>query len=138
MKQCRFTGLAAIAILAAWAVISGPVYGQQWPARTVRIVVPFQPGGGTDIQGRLLGKKFTESMGQTFVVDNRAGAGGMIGAEIVAKAPPDGYTLLFSTASMAVNVTLYKKLGFDPVRDLAPISLFSSAPLILVVHPSVR
>ncbi|HYH41373.1 MAG TPA: tripartite tricarboxylate transporter substrate binding protein, partial [Burkholderiales bacterium] len=92
---------------------------------------------GTDIQGRLLGKKFTESLGQSFVIDNRSGAGGNIGAELVAKAPPDGYTLLFTTASITVNVTLYKKLAFDPQRDLAPVSLFSSAPLILVVHPSV-
>jgi tripartite-type tricarboxylate transporter receptor subunit TctC len=116
-----------------------PLYApaQNWPTRPGRIVVPFQPGGGTDTQGRLLAKKFTESMGQSFVVDNRGGAGGMLGAEIVAKAPADGYTLLFSTASLAVNVTLYKKSSFDPVRDLAPVSLFSSAPLVLVVHPSV-
>src|SRR5687768_7701348 len=110
MKQCGFTAPAAVAFFALRSVSSARVYAQAWPARTGRIVVPFQPGGGTDIQGRLLGRKFTESMGQTFVVDNRAGAGGMIGAEIVAKAPADGYTLLFSTASMAVNVTLYKKL----------------------------
>ena len=99
--------------------------------------MPFPPGGGSDTQARLLAKKFTESMGQSFVVDNRSGAGGMIGAEIVAKAPPDGYTILFSTASLAVNATLYKKASFDPVKDLAPVSWFSSAPLILVVHPSV-
>jgi tripartite-type tricarboxylate transporter receptor subunit TctC len=99
--------------------------------------VPFQPGGGSDTQARLLGKKFTESMGQSFVVENRGGAGGVIGADIVAKAPPDGYTILFSTASLAVNATLYKKGNFDPIRDLAAVSWFSSAPLILVVHPSV-
>jgi tripartite-type tricarboxylate transporter receptor subunit TctC len=99
--------------------------------------VPFQPGGGTDIQGRLLAKKLSESLGQSFVVDNRGGAGGLIGAEIVAKAPADGYTMLFSTASLAVNVTLYKKIAFDPVKDLAPVSWFTSAPLVLVVHPSV-
>ncbi|MDB5862978.1 MAG: hypothetical protein JWO70_784 [Betaproteobacteria bacterium] len=110
---------------------------QSWPSRSVRIVVPFQPGGGTDIQGRLLAKKLTESMGQSFVVDNRSGAGGLIGAEIVAKAPPDGYALLFSSASLAVNATLVKKLPFDPLKDLAPVSLLSSAPLVLVVHPSV-
>ena len=98
MNQYRFTGLAEVALLAALAAISHAADAQQWPARTVRFVVPFQPGGGTDIQGRLLGRKFTESMGQTFVVDNRAGAGGMIGAEIGAKAPPDGYTLLFTSA----------------------------------------
>ena len=112
-------------------------FTQNWPVRAARIVVPFQPGGGSDTQARLLAKKFYESMGQTFVIDNRAGAGGLIGAEIVAKAPPDGYTLLFSTASLAVNATLQKRPSFDAVRDLAPVSWFSSAPLVLVVHPSV-
>jgi len=112
-------------------------HAQAWPARAVRIIVPFQPGGGTDIQGRILAKKFTESLGQSFLVDNRSGAGGLIGAELAAKAPPDGHTLLFTTASLAVNVTLYKKLAFDPLKDLAPVSLFSSAPLVLAVHPSV-
>src|SRR6476646_2457308 len=102
-----------------------------------RIIVPFQPGGGTDIQARILGKKSYESMGQTFVVDNRSGAGGTIGAEIVAQETPAGYTLLCSPASLAVNATLQKKPGFDPLKDLAPVSWFSSAPLVLVVHPSV-
>ena len=123
---------AAVALIAA--VESG---AQAWPSKTVRIVVPFGPGGGTDIQGRLLGKKFTESMGQTFVVDNRAGAAGLIGAEIVAKSPPDGYNILFTTASLAVNVSLYKKSTIDPLRDLMPVSWISSVPLVLVVHPSV-
>ena len=134
MSVPRFIAFCAAAILCGAA---SSVIAQTWPQKTVRIIVPFQPGGGTDIQGRLLGKKFTESMGQSFVIDNRSGAGGLIGAELVAKAPPDGYNLLFTTASITVNVTLYKKLAFDPVRDLAPVSLFSSAPLILVVHPSV-
>lgn len=111
--------------------------GPAWPAKSVRIVVPFPPGGGSDIQGRLFGRKFQESMGQSFVVDNRGGAGGMIGAEIVAKAPPDGYTILFMSAALAVNTALLKKMPFDPFRDLAPVSLVSSVPLILVVHPSV-
>jgi tripartite-type tricarboxylate transporter receptor subunit TctC len=119
-------------------IATGPVaQAQTWPAKPVRVVVPFGPGGGTDVQGRLLGKKFYETMGQTFVVDNRAGAGGMIGAELVAKAPPDGYTLLFTTASLAVNTSLYKKSGFDPVKELQPVSWISSVPLVLVVHPSV-
>jgi len=123
--------------VAVMTIVPVAASGQSWPQRPARIVVPFQPGGGADTQARLLGKKFTESMGQSFVVDNRGGAGGMIGAEIVAKAPPDGYTILFSTASMAVNVTLHKKASFDLVKDLAPVSMFSSAPLVLVVHPSV-
>jgi len=103
----------------------------------VRIIVPFGPGGGTDIQGRLLGKKFYESMGQTFVVDNRAGASGLIGAELVAKSPPDGYTILFTTASLSVNVSLFKKIPLDPLKELQPVSWISSVPLVLILHPSV-
>jgi tripartite-type tricarboxylate transporter receptor subunit TctC len=130
----KVIALSLLALVSAFAVVAA---AQSWPVRSARIVVPFQPGGGADIQARILGRKFYESFGQTFVVDNRSGAGGTIGAEIVAKAPPDGYTLLFSTASLAVNATLQKKPGFDPLRDLAPVSWFSSAPLVLVVHPSV-
>ncbi|HEV7392082.1 MAG TPA: tripartite tricarboxylate transporter substrate binding protein [Burkholderiales bacterium] len=139
MSKARagFERLGAVALLAVAPVFASDVSAQNYPSRAGRIVVPFQPGGGADIQARILGKKFYESLGQTFVVDNRSGAGGSIGAEIVAKAPPDGYTLLFSTASLAVNTTLQKKPGFDPVKDLAPVSWFSSAPLVLVVHPSV-
>jgi tripartite-type tricarboxylate transporter receptor subunit TctC len=118
--------------------VSGAVEAQNWPEKPVRIVVPFGPGGGTDIQGRLLGKKFYESMGQTFVVDNRGGAAGLIGAELAVKSPPDGYTVLFTTASLSVNVTLYKKsITFDALKDLAPVCWISSVPLVLVTHPSV-
>lgn len=130
-----FTRLA-LAALAAFS-ISGAI-AQTWPAKPVRIIVPFAPGGGTDIQARLLSKNFFESMGQTFVVENRAGASGIIGAELAARAPADGYTILFTTASLAVNATLYgSRVKFDPVKDLAPVSWISSTPLVLVVHPSV-
>jgi tripartite-type tricarboxylate transporter receptor subunit TctC len=127
--QC---GVAALAL-----VIGAGVQAQSWPAKPVRVIIPFAPGGGTDIQGRLLGKKFYESMGQTFVVENRTGASGLIGAEVAARAPADGYTILFTTASLAVNVSLYKKIAFDPLKDLQPVSWISSVPLVLVVHPSV-
>jgi tripartite-type tricarboxylate transporter receptor subunit TctC len=136
MLQISVRSLAAALALGA-SITAGPAVAQAWPSKSVRIVVPFGPGGGTDIQGRLLGKKFTESMGQTFVVDNRAGAAGLIGAEIVSKAPADGHTILFTTASLAVNVSLYKKIPLDPLKDLAPVSWISSVPLVLVVHPSV-
>ena len=129
---------ASCGIVAAIALAgAGPVAAQAWPAKPVRIVVPFTPGGGLDIQARLFGKKFYETLGQTFVVENRTGAGGLIGAEAVARSAPDGYTLLFSSASLAVNVSLYKKLAFDPVKDFDPVSWVSSVPLVLVVHPSV-
>jgi len=111
--------------------------GQAWPARPVRIVMPFAPGGGADLMGRLFATRFTETLGQTFVAENRAGAGGLIGAEIVARSPPDGYHVLVTTASLSVNVNLHRKLAFDPLRDLAPVSLLTSVPLVLVVHPSV-
>jgi tripartite-type tricarboxylate transporter receptor subunit TctC len=129
---------ATMALAATTLGVFGSAYGEDWPDKPVRILVPFGPGGGTDIQGRLLSKKFYESMGQTFVVDNRAGAAGLIGADLVAKSPPDGYTILFTTASLSVNVTLYKKtLAFDPVKDLVPVSWISSVPLVLIVHPTV-
>ncbi|MFN7086967.1 MAG: tripartite tricarboxylate transporter substrate binding protein [Burkholderiales bacterium] len=135
MKLRKLMGVAAAAAAALSFTAATPA--QNYPVKAVRVIVPFGAGGGTDIQGRLLGKKFYESMGQTFVIDNRPGAGGLIGAELAAKSPPDGYTILFTTASLAVNVSLYKKITFDPLKDLAPVSWVSSVPLVLVVHPSV-
>jgi tripartite-type tricarboxylate transporter receptor subunit TctC len=123
---------------AALAVAAAPdAAAQAWPAKTVRVVVAFSPGGGADISGRLLAKRYTEVWGQTFVVDNRAGAGGLVGAELVAKSPPDGYNILVTTASLAVNVHLHKKIAFDPLKDLAPVSWLASVPLMLFVHSSV-
>ena len=111
---------------------------QTWPAKPVRIIVPFAPGGSTDLQARLLAKKYTDSLGPAFVVDNRAGASGMIGTETVARAPADGYTLLFTSASLSVNTTLFaSKFKFDPLKDLAPVIWTSSVPLVLALHPSV-
>ncbi len=137
MKQQQLK-LAGAVLAAAAVVCSLPVQAQQWPNKAVRIIVPFGAGGGTDIQGRLLGQKFQQSMGQNFLVDNRAGGAGLIGAELVTKSPPDGYTILFTTASLAVNVTLLsKRLNFNPITDLVPVSWISSVPLVLVVHPSV-
>jgi len=127
-------GLAAVAALVALVV---PVHAQDYPARPIRIVLPFSPGGGTDLLARLLSKRFYEVFGQTATVDNRPGAGGNLGADIVAKSAPDGYTLLMSTASLAVNVTLYSKLPYDLRRDFIPITQVASAPLVVTVHPSV-
>ena len=113
-----------------------PAAAQQYPARPIRLIVPFAPGGGTDILARLIGQKLTESMGQQVVVDNRPGAGGNIGAELTAKAARDGYTILMVSASYAVNAALYP-LAFDPVRDLAPVTQVASVPFVLVAHPSL-
>jgi tripartite-type tricarboxylate transporter receptor subunit TctC len=114
-----------------------PGFAQDYPSRPVRIVVPFAAGGSSDTISRIIAQKLTASVGQTFVVENRPGAGGNIGMDSVAKAAPDGYTLLFAAGSLAINVSLYSKLPFDPVKDFQPIIHVCSVTGILVVHPSV-
>jgi tripartite-type tricarboxylate transporter receptor subunit TctC len=122
----------------AIALCAGGAWAQAgYPVKPVRLVVPSSPGGGTDITARLLAPKLTERLGQQVVVENRAGAGTMIGTEVVAKAAPDGYTLLMGLSTLAINPAMYKKVPFDPVRDFAPISQVITAPNMLVVHPSV-
>ncbi len=125
------------ALAASLIAACGPAHGQAYPARTARIIVPASPGGGSDMQARLLAKRFTETMGQSFVVDNRPGASGVIGTEVVARAPADGYTLLFGTAQIAVSTLLLKKKPYDMARDFAALSLVSSAAQYMSVHPSV-
>ena len=109
---------------------------QSYPAKPIRLVVPFPPGGATDILGRLFGQGLNESMGRQVIVDNRAGAGGNVGTELVAKAAPDGYTLLMVSASFSVSPSLYK-LPFDPLKDLTAVSHVANVPFVLVAHPSV-
>ncbi|MBI4193566.1 MAG: tripartite tricarboxylate transporter substrate binding protein [Betaproteobacteria bacterium] len=110
---------------------------QNYPAGPLRIVVPFTPGGGTDILARLLGQKLNEAWNQPAVVENRPGAGGTVGAAFAAKAAPDGHTMLIVPAGYAAYPSLYKRLPFDQTRDLAPVSRLASGPLVLVVHPSL-
>lgn len=110
---------------------------QQYPTKAVRFVVPFAPGGGTDIIGRVVAQALNDALGQPVVVDNRGGAGSTLGTEIVAKSPADGYTILFGNISLAFNATLYTKLRYDTIRDLAPISLSAVQPNILVIHPGL-
>ena len=111
---------------------------QGYPVKPVRVVVPFAPGGGTDVQARVLFRELNEQFRQPFIVDNRPGASGLIGAEAVVNAPADGYTILFTTATLASNATLYKgTMKFDPVKDTAPVMWVSSTPLVLIVHPGV-
>jgi tripartite-type tricarboxylate transporter receptor subunit TctC len=108
---------------------------QPYPSKPVRVVVPYPPGGPTDIVARVLFQQVAESTGQQFVIDNRAGAGGNIGAEHVAKAPADGYTVLIGTTAHAINMSLFKSLNYDVQKDLAPVSLLTQGPLVLVAHP---
>jgi tripartite-type tricarboxylate transporter receptor subunit TctC len=130
--------LAKLFLFLACGVLAGPAACQQWPDKPVRILVPFPPGGGTDIQARLLSSVFQKSMGQNFIIDNRTGAGGLIAGQLAVDSPPDGNTILFTSGSISVVVTLYaKRIKFDPLTDLAPISWLSSTPLVLSVHPSV-
>src|ERR1043165_3734378 len=125
-----------LAALAA-ALISAASVAQDWPARPVRIVVPFAPGGGTDVVGRILAARLTERLGQSFFIDNRPAGSGIIGADFVAKAPADGYTLLFAFSSLSSSAKLYAKLPYDPIADFAPVVLATTSPLVLFLHPSV-
>ena len=126
----------------AWLLVmafalGGPALAQPYPAKPVRFVVGFPPGGGTDIMARLLAAKLPEFLGQPFVVENRPGAATNIATEHVVRSAPDGYTILVTTATMAMNSSFYKKLPFDVLRDLAPVSIFSDSPNVLVVRASL-
>ena len=134
MKR-RLTELAAAALLACG--IYNTAHAQTYPTQPVRIVVPTGAGGGLDIVARLVGQKLSDAWGQRVLVDNRAGAGGTIGAELVAKAPPDGHTLALVSSSFAINASLYTKLPYDSVQDFAPVTLVVLSPLIMVVNPSL-
>ena len=138
-RRTRAALCAAAAALAGAAAHGQPTTGaaQAYPNKPIRIVVPFAPGGPNDILGRLIGQRFTESWGQQAVVENRAGAGTIIGTDFVAKAAPDGYTLLITSVSTATIPSLTKKLPYDTLRDLAPVVLMAASPNLLVVHPSL-
>lgn len=134
----RMHAIVIVAIGAVMGLAIPSAQSQQFPDKPVRVLVPFPPGGGTDIQARLLSTAFQKSMGQNFIIDNRTGAGGIIAAQLAVDSPPDGYTILFTSGSISVAATLYaKRLKFDVQKDLAPISWISSTPLVLSVHPSV-
>jgi tripartite-type tricarboxylate transporter receptor subunit TctC len=113
-------------------------HAQTWPSKPIRFIVPFPPGGATDVLTRTMAPKLGEGLGQQVIVDNRPGAGGMIGVELVAKSPPDGYALVLSTVGpVSINPTLYAKMPFDPVKDLAPVTLAGDIFNVLIVHPTL-
>jgi tripartite-type tricarboxylate transporter receptor subunit TctC len=129
---------AALRLLVLLALaLPGALSAQSYPAKPLRLIVGFTPGGGVDINARLLAAKLSEYLGQQVIVENRPGAGTNIANEFVAKAAPDGYTLLMSTATVAINMALYKKLNYDTLRDFAAVSVFSASPNVLVVNASV-
>jgi tripartite-type tricarboxylate transporter receptor subunit TctC len=129
-------GLLACGGLAATGVAQAQPTGA-YPVKSIRIIVPFPPGGGTDKLARMLASRFTTTLGQPVVVDNRGGAGGVVGTEMVAKSPPDGHTLLFVTSAFAMGAGLRDKLPYDPIRDFAPVTIAAVSPSLLIVHPSL-
>jgi len=110
---------------------------EQYPSRPVRFILPFPPGGGTDILGRLIAERLSASLGQPVVTENRGGAGGNVGAEAAARSAPDGYTIVLCAPSLAISPSLYSKLNYDPVKDFAPVSLVATVPNVMITHPSV-
>ena len=139
MKIVADATRALVACFVAFAAgAAGAALAQDYPGKPIRMVVPFPPGGFSDVFGRIIGGKMHESWGQQVIVDNRPGAGGNIGADIVAKSPPDGYTLVMGTiGTHAINVTLFRKLPYDPIRDFAAVAFVVGADGLLVVHPSL-
>ncbi len=125
--------VAAVLTLGLWL----PAAAQNYPARTVRLISPFPPGGSVDVVGRLVAARLSEQLGQQVVVDNRSGASGNIGTEVVANAPPDGYTLLIQTIPLVVNQFMLSRVPYDVNRDFAPVSLMTSSPSLVTVHPSL-
>jgi tripartite-type tricarboxylate transporter receptor subunit TctC len=126
-----------LAVAAFAAVTCADGHAQAYPSKPVRLIIPFPPGGPTDIIGRMVADILTKSLGVQFVADNRAGAGGNIGTEQCAKAPPDGYTVCMMTVAQSISPAIYRKLGFDPVKDFAHVTLMAQLPSMLTVHPSL-
>jgi tripartite-type tricarboxylate transporter receptor subunit TctC len=126
------------ALFLACALLIGTAHAQDvYPSKPLRLILPFPPGGGTDILGRLLAERLAANLGQPVVTENRGGAGGNVGAEAAARSAPDGYTIVLVAPSLAISPTLYAKLNYDPVKDFAPIGLVASVPNVMITHPSV-
>jgi tripartite-type tricarboxylate transporter receptor subunit TctC len=135
-KLKKAVGTALLSLLALLAGASGALAADAWPVRPIRLIIPFPPGGSNDVVGRVIAQQLSERLGQQVVVDNRGGAGGLIGTEQAAKAEPDGYTLLFISSAFAANGSLYK-LPYDPVKAFLPVAMIAAGPNVLVVGPGV-
>lgn len=137
--HCRNGALvAAMSMVLVWpSAVQGAERTPAYPWKPMRLIIPFAPGGGADLTARLVGPRLSEKLGQPVVYDNRAAAAGIVGAELAAQAAPDGHTLLIGTSSFAANPSIYKKLPYDILRDLTPITLAVRSPLVVIVHPSV-
>src|SRR5687767_3805074 len=131
--NCPLVRAIALAVCTSCLLIPQG-WAQNYPTRTIRMVLPFPPGGPTDITGRVIAQKLSEQLGQPVVADNRPGAAGNLGLELAAKSPPDGYTIVLTAPPIAISPSLYKKLNYDPQKDLAPISLVAEIQNIIVVH----
>jgi tripartite-type tricarboxylate transporter receptor subunit TctC len=134
MRNVLFLALLSLPFVPGAVV---PVSAQDYPSKPIRMIVPFSPGGSTDLLARLMGQKLTERMGQPVVVENRAGGGGHIGADVVVKSAPDGYTLLTAGIPQAIGMSLFKKVPYDMAKDLAPVTLLAMFPSVIAVHPSL-
>ena len=124
-------------VLALGVIIHAPALSQQFPAKSMRIIVPFVAGGTADVLSRILGQRLTQQYGQQTVIENRPGSGGHVGAEAAARAAPDGYTIVFGTIGIHAAFAIYSRLGYDPARDLQPVAMYADVPNALIVHPSV-
>ena len=131
------TGAALLAALVAFAPVAVRAQADAYPSKPIRFILPFPPGGGTDILGRLLAERLARRLAQPVVIENRGGAGGNVGAEAAARSAPDGYTIVLVAPSLAISPSLYKKLAYDPVKDFAPVSLVATVPNVMVTNPSI-
>src|SRR5687768_17604820 len=137
MMDARFGRALAMALTCEWADGAAAQSAVNYPTKPIRFIVPFAPGGGTDFMTRLFGQKLAEAWSQQVVVDNRPGAAGILGTDIAAKAPADGYTIVMASGSHNVNPSLYRKLPYDSIKDFAPVTLIATVPIVLSAHPSV-
>jgi len=131
------SGAALLAALVALSPAAAHAQAGAYPGKPIRLILPFPPGGGTDILGRLMAERLAPRLGQPVVVENRGGAGGNVGAEAAARSAPDGYTIVLVAPSLAISPSLYKKLAYDPVKDFAPVSLVATVPNVMVTNPSI-